>query len=147
MQWVDVVPCCANEQYLPETRWRNGWKTRSRKIRTSSRCDPARNRRIMFFRIWTCLCPEVSFPDLACILPYSNLTTTASVLKMVCFYTAQYPVRWTTQSALYFTPDRPVHSVTNLASLGSILDTQQLREDYSITYTAVYTQVLLYKAQ
>ena len=39
----------------------------------------------------------------------------------VCFYIAQYPVRWTTQ--------RPVHSSTNSSSMGSILQflaTQQL---------------------
>ena len=44
------------------------------------------------------------------------------------FYTAQYPVCWTAQSALHFSsPDRPVHSDTNLASPGSILARQQLR--------------------
>ena len=34
------------------------------------------------------------------------------------FYIAQYPVRWTAQSALHFlpSPGRPVHSDTNLAS-------------------------------
>ena len=42
-------------------------------------------------------------------------------VKKVCFYIAQYPVRWTAQSALYFTPGRHVHSDTNSASLGSIL--------------------------
>ena len=51
------------------------------------------------------------------------------------FYIAQYPVRWTAQSALHFLP-----SLTDLfiltpfsASLGSILDIQQLRNDYSLT--------------
>ena len=40
----------------------------------------------------------------------------------------QYPVRWTAQSALHFSsPDRPVHSDTNSASLGSSLAMQQLR--------------------
>ena len=44
------------------------------------------------------------------------------------FYIAQYPVRWTAQSALHFSsPDRPVHSDTNSASPGSILARQQLR--------------------
>ena len=44
------------------------------------------------------------------------------------FYIAQYPVRWTTQSALHCLPPsgRPVHSETNSASLGSILAMQQL---------------------
>ena len=40
----------------------------------------------------------------------------------VCYYIAQYPVRWTTHIALHFYfPDRPVHSDTNSASLESIL--------------------------
>ena len=55
----------------------------------------------------------------------------------VCFYNiiAQYPVRWTVQSALHFSsPERPVHSDTNSASLGSILAMQQLRNDYSLTF-------------
>ena len=47
------------------------------------------------------------------------------------FYIAQYPVRWTAQSALgptlFASPDRPVHSGTNSASPGSILVRQQLR--------------------
>ena len=39
-----------------------------------------------------------------------------------CSYVARYPVRWTTQSALHFTPppEKPVHSDTNSASLESI---------------------------
>ena len=38
------------------------------------------------------------------------------------FYIAQYPVRWTVQSALHFSsPGRPVHSDTDSASPGSIL--------------------------
>ena len=53
----------------------------------------------------------------------------------VCFYIAQYPVRWTAQSALHFSsPGRPVHSDTNSASPGSILAMQQLRNDYSLTF-------------
>ena len=45
------------------------------------------------------------------------------------FYIAQYPVRWTAQSALhcFALPDRPVHCDTNSASPGSILARQQLR--------------------
>ena len=44
-------------------------------------------------------------------------------LKKKSFYIAQYPVRWTAQSALHFFAflDRPVHSDTNSASPGSIL--------------------------
>ena len=54
----------------------------------------------------------------------------------VCFYIAQYPVRWTAQSALHLSsPGRPVHSDTNSASLGSILAMQRLRNDYSLTCT------------
>ena len=46
----------------------------------------------------------------------------------VCFNIAQYPVRWTAQSALHFSsPGRPVHSGTNSTSPGSILAMQQLR--------------------
>ena len=49
-------------------------------------------------------------------------------IKKVCFYIAQYPVRWTAQSALHFpSPGRPVHSDTNSSSTGSILGRQQLR--------------------
>ena len=50
-------------------------------------------------------------------------------LKKGCFYIAQYPVRWTVQSALHFLPSLadPVHSDTNSASPGSILVMQQLR--------------------
>ena len=55
-------------------------------------------------------------------------------VKKVCFYIAQYLVRWTAQSALHFSsPGRPVHSDTNSASPGSILAMQQLRNDYSLT--------------
>ena len=44
----------------------------------------------------------------------------SSALK-VCFYIAQYPVRWTAQTALHSSsPGRPVHSDTNSTSLGII---------------------------
>ena len=57
------------------------------------------------------------------------------MVKKVWFYMALYPVRWTDQSILHFSsPDRPVHSDTNSASLGSILAMQQLRIDYSLTF-------------
>ena len=50
------------------------------------------------------------------------------------FYIAQYPVRCTAQSALHFySPGIPAHSDTNSAALGSILDMQQLHNDYSLT--------------
>ena len=43
------------------------------------------------------------------------------------FYIAQYPVRWTTQSALHFLPPlADLHSDTNSASPGSILAKQHL---------------------
>ena len=52
----------------------------------------------------------------------------AKTINKGSFYIAQYPVRWTTQSASHFSsPDSPLHSVTNSASLGSILAMQQLR--------------------
>ena len=51
----------------------------------------------------------------------------SNVVKKVCFYIAQYPVRWTALSALHFTHGRPAHSGTNSTSQGSILATQQLR--------------------
>ena len=51
-------------------------------------------------------------------------------IKVVCFsfYIAQYPVRWTAQSALHFfaLPGRPVQSDTNSASQGSIQYTMYL---------------------
>ena len=38
------------------------------------------------------------------------------------FYIAQYPVRWTAQSALHVSsPGRPVHSDINSATLGSYI--------------------------
>ena len=52
----------------------------------------------------------------------------------VCFYIAQYPVRWTAQSTLHLcSPGRPVNSDTNSTCLGSIIAMQQLRNDYSLT--------------
>ena len=51
------------------------------------------------------------------------------------FYTAQYPVRWTAQSALIFaSPGRPVHSDTNSASPGSILAMQLRAMTKSLTF-------------
>ena len=51
------------------------------------------------------------------------------------FNIAQYPVRWTAQSAIHASsPGRPVHSDTNSAALGSILAMQQLYKDYSLTF-------------
>ena len=51
----------------------------------------------------------------------------------VCFLIAQYPVRWTAQSALHFTPSRPVHSDANSNFLGSVL-AAITREDYSLKF-------------
>ena len=39
--------------------------------------------------------------------------------KGMFFYIVQYPVRWTAQSALPFTPGRPVNSGSDLNSLGA----------------------------
>ena len=45
-------------------------------------------------------------------------------------------------------PDRPVHSGTNSASLGSILATQQLSgKTITHIFTTVYSQVLIYKPE
>ena len=69
-------------------------------------------------------------------------------VQYVCFYVAQYPVRWTTQNALHFTPGRHVHSDTNLASLGSILVMQHyVRRLFSHISTTIYSQVLIYTAE
>ena len=46
---------------------------------------------------------------------------------IIWFYIAQYPVGWTAQTAYTSPPDRTVHAGNNSTSLGSILDTQQLR--------------------
>ena len=48
--------------------------------------------------------------------------------RKMCFYIVLYPVRWTAQIALHFTPGRPVHSDsdTNSAFPGSILARKQL---------------------
>ena len=79
------------------------------------------------------------------VISLSHLSSTSFVLVKtkhyhfyikvkVCFYIAQYPVRWTAQSALHFSSTgRPVHSDTNSAYLGSILAMKQLRNDYSLT--------------
>ena len=64
------------------------------------------------------------------------------------FYIAQYPVRWTAQSALHFTPGRPVHSDTNSTYLGSISNAAiTARRLFIYISTAVYTQVLIYTAE
>ena len=55
--------------------------------------------------------------------------------KKVCFYIAQYPVRWTAQSG------RPVHPGTNSTSLGSIQPCCNYARRLS---TTVYSQVLIY---
>ena len=56
-----------------------------------------------------------NFSQITCLVRYKGL-------KKGMFYIAQYPVRWTAQSALHFSShDRPVHSDTNSASPGSIL--------------------------
>ena len=53
----------------------------------------------------------------------------------VWFYIAQYPVRWTAQSALHFPPLADLFIPTPFsASLGSIIAMQQLRNDYSLTF-------------
>ena len=57
----------------------------------------------------------------------------------VILYVAQYPVRWPAQSALHFTPGRPVHSSTNSTSLGSIQPCCILHEDYSFTFPSLST--------
>ena len=62
-------------------------------------------------------------------------------VKKVCFYIAQYPVRWTAQSALHFTPGRPVHSCNNSASPGSILAIT--REGLLTRISIIYSQVLI----
>ena len=55
--------------------------------------------------------------------------------KKVWFYIALYPVRWTAQSALHFPSLADLFIPTPfLASLGSILAMQQLRNDYSLTF-------------
>ena len=85
---------------------------------------------------------------------YENLMLIQSMHSYYCkqkegkgsFYIAQYPVRWTAQSALHFLP-----SLTDLfiptpfsASPGSILARQQLITHIS---TTVYSQVLIYTAE
>ena len=56
----------------------------------------------------------------------------------VCFYIAQYPVRWTAQSAftLFALTSRHVHSDTNSASPGSILSRSHLHELLRLTTNA-----------
>ena len=70
-----------------------------------------------------------------CVLVQQTQTLKSS------FYIAQYPVRWTAQSAFHFfaLPGRPVHSDTNSSSPGSILARQQLRaKTKSLTFPPLY---------
>ena len=72
------------------------------------------------------------------ILLYSNVPMVIEKHlkgKKVWFYIAQYPVRWTAQSALHFPPLADLFIPTPFsASLGSILAMQQLRNEYSLTF-------------
>ena len=65
----------------------------------------------------------------------SGVLVLLSIVCMVWFYIALYPVRWTAQSALHFPllADLFIPSPFS-ASLGSILAMQQLRNDYSLTF-------------
>ena len=66
----------------------------------------------------------------------------------ICFYIANYPVRWTTQRAIHFISGRHVHSDTNSASPGSILAMQQFAQRLYINIsTTVYSQVLITTAE
>ena len=71
-------------------------------------------------------------------------------LVKVCFYIVQYPVCWTTQSALHwlFLPDTSVHSDTNSTSLGSIMPRGNYAQRlFTHISTTVYSQVLIYTAE
>ena len=82
------------------------------------------------------------------LLLRSCSTGNASKKVKVCFYIGQYPVRWTAQSASHLSsPGRPVHPDTNSASLGSILATQQLRNDYSLTFPPLSSYVLIHTVE
>ena len=92
----------------------------------------------------------VRFSSLAAKRRYTLKSPALAFLKLnmyakakVCFYIAQYPVRWTAQSALHFSsPGRPVHSDTNSASPGSILAMQQLRaKTKSLTFRYSFIQL------
>ena len=62
----------------------------------------------------------------------------------ICFYIAQYPVRWTAQSSLHFSsPGIPVLSDINSASLGSILAMQQLLRGCSVIVAKLPTLLYL----
>ena len=66
----------------------------------------------------------------------------------MCFYIAQYSVRWTAQSAFHFSSyGKPVHSGTNSASPRSILARQQLRATTKSLTCPIYSQVLIYTAE
>ena len=64
---------------------------------------------------------------------------------MVRSYIAQYPVRLATQRPLHVTPGSPVHSNSNLTSLGSI----QRRCIYcaKTISSTVYNQALIYTTE
>ena len=70
-------------------------------------------------------------------LDFVDYYVNVRMLKVkVWFYIALYPVRWTAQSALHFPPLADLFIPTPFsASLGSILAMQQLRNDYSLTFT------------
>ena len=66
----------------------------------------------------------------------SHYVFAIKVKVKVWFYIALYPVRWSAQSALHFPPLADLFIPTPFsASLGSILAMQQLRNDYSLTFS------------
>ena len=66
---------------------------------------------------------------------YTNIICSLLIiLEIKGMVIAQYPVRWTAQSALHIPPLADLFIPTPFsASLGSILAMQQLRNDYSLT--------------
>ena len=73
-------------------------------------------------------------------VPISN---SCKMKVTVCFYIAQYPVRWTAQSALHFTPLTDLFIPTP-----SILATQQFCAKIFIHIsTTVHSHVLIYTAE
>ena len=80
----------------------------------------------MYTRLVYKIFSQGTYSDMQEFLHFNNF-------KNVWFYIAEYPVRWTAQSALYFSsPGKPVNSDTNSVYLGSIL--AMTRNDYSLTF-------------
>ena len=142
--YIRVVLLCCRSSMLP---WIQSFLwcltlTQSRLAQLAQRC--VLNEWLHSF--WRMLNDElVSLCLLCCKVNDSFLT---AVHKMEIIHVIQYPVLTTVQSTLHY-PDRPVHSDTISASLGSIQPyaTINARRLFVHISTTVCSQVLIYIAK